>query len=84
MGATVSWISRIRHNFHVRSEESQEFFTIVTNMDRFTFKSLPQGISNAASLWNILTDGDARIDTDLNLIKNMDDWMLHARNLVEL
>ena len=56
------------------SEESQELLTIVTNMGRFTFKSLPLGISNAASLWNILTDGDARID----------DWMLHAKNLVEL
>ena len=66
------------------SEESQELLTIVTNMGRFTFKSLPQDMSNAASLWNILTDDDARIDTDLNLIKNMDDWMLHARNLVEL
>ena len=65
-------------------EESQELLTIVTNMGRFTFKSLSQGISNSASLWNILTDGDARIDTDLNLIKNMDDWMLHAKNLVEL
>ena len=29
-------------------------------------------------MWNILTDGDAKIDTDLNLIKNSDDWMLHA------
>ena len=58
--------------------------TIVTNMGRFTFKSLPQGISNSASLWNILTDGDARIDTELNIVKNMDDWMLHARNMIEL
>ena len=53
-------------------------------MGRVTFKSLTQGISNSASLWNILTDGDARIDTDLNLIKNIDDGMLHANNLVEL
>ena len=52
-------------------------------MGRFTFKSLPQGIASAASLWNTLTDGNARIEADLNLIKNMDDWMLHARNLVE-
>ena len=66
------------------SEESQELLTIVTNMGRFTFKSLPQGISYAASLRNILTDGNARIDADLNLIKNIDDWVLHARNLVEL
>ena len=37
------------------SEESQELLTIVTNMGQFTFKSLPQGIASAASLWNILT-----------------------------
>ena len=44
-------------------EESQELLTIVTKMVRFTFKSLPQGISNSAALWNLLTDDvDARID----------------------
>ena len=42
-------------------EESQKIFTIVTKMGRFTFKSLPQGISNSAAVWNLLTDGDARI-----------------------
>ena len=65
-------------------EESQELLTIVTNMGRFTFKSLPQGISNSAALWNLLTDVDARIDMELNIVKNMDDWMLHARNMVGL
>ena len=58
--------------------------TIVTNMGRFTLKSLPQDISNSASLWNLLTDVDARIDTELNILKNMDDWMLDAWNMVEL
>ena len=44
-------------------DESQELLTIVTNMGRFTFKSFPQGISNSAALWNLLTDDvDARID----------------------
>ena len=65
-------------------EESQELLTIVTNSGRFTFKSLPQGISNSAALWNLLTDGDARIDSKLNIVKNMDVWMSHARNMVEL
>ena len=76
--------TRRRYHQLRENEESQERLTIVTNMGWFAFKSLPQGMSNAASLWNILTYGDARIDTDLNLIKNMDDWMLHARYLVEL
>ena len=65
-------------------EESQELLTIVTNMDSLTFKSLPQGISNSAALWNMLRDGDSRIDSELNIVKNMDDWMLYARTMVAL
>ena len=53
-------------------------------MGRFTFKSLPQGTSNSAALWNLLTDGDARLDNKLNIVKNMDDWMLYAKNMVVL
>ena len=65
-------------------EESQLLLTITTNMERFTFKSLPQGICNSADLWNLMTDGNSRIDSELNLEKNMDDWMLYARDLVKL
>ena len=65
-------------------EESQLLLTITTNMGRFTFKSLPQGICNSADLWNLMTDGNSRIDSELNLEKNMDDWMLYARDLVKL
>ena len=43
-----------------------------------------QGISNSAALRNLLTDGDTRIDFELNIVKNMDDRMLHARNMVKL
>ena len=63
------------------SKESQELLTIVTNLGRFTFKCLPQGIASAASLWNILTDDNARIDRTWNMLKNIDDWMLHAKNI---
>ena len=31
-----------------------------------------------------MTDGDARIDDELHIVKNMDDWLLYARNLQEL
>ena len=31
-----------------------------------------------------MTDGNSRIDSELNLEKNMDDWMLYARDLVKL
>ena len=75
--------ARRYHQLRVH-EVSQELLTIVTNMDSLTFKSLPQGISNSAALWNMLRDGDSRIDSELNIVKNMDDWMLFARNMVEL
>ena len=65
-------------------EDSQELLTIVTNMGRFTFRCLPQGINNSAALWNLMTDGDARIDDELHIVKNMDDWLLYGRNLQEL
>ena len=53
-------------------------------MGRFTFKSLPQGICNSAALRNLMTDGDSRIESELNIVKNMDDWMLYARDNDEL
>ena len=65
-------------------EESQELLTIVTNMGRFTFRCLPQGINNSAALWNLMTDGDARVDNELHIVKNMDDWLLYGRDLQEL
>ena len=36
-------------------EKSQVLLTIGTNMGKFTFKSLPQGICNSAALWNVDT-----------------------------
>ena len=65
-------------------EQSSKLLTIVTNMGRFTNKSLPQGIYNSAALWNIMTDGDSRLDSQLNIVKNMDDFLLYGRNLKEL
>ena len=53
-------------------------------MGRFTYKSLPQGICNSAALWNIMPDGDSRLDSQLNIVKNMDDFLLYGRNLLEL
>ena len=31
-----------------------------------------------------MTDGDSRIESELNIVKNMDDWMLYARDNDEL
>ena len=32
----------------------------------------------------IITNGDSRIDSERNIVKNMDDWMLYARTMVAL
>ena len=43
-------------------------------MGRFSFTVMAQGGCNSSSLWNILTDGNSRIDSQLNIFKNMDDF----------
>ena len=64
-------------------EQSSKLLTIVKNIGRFTYKSLPQGICNRKALWNIMTDGESRMDSQLNIVKNMDDFLLYGRNLKE-
>ena len=31
-----------------------------------------------------MTDGDSRLDSQLNIVKNMDDFLLYGRNMEEL
>ena len=31
-----------------------------------------------------MTDGDSRIASQLNIVKNMDDWMLYTKDMNEL
>ena len=56
------------------SPEASKLLTIVTNAGRFSYKVLPQGVCNSSALWNILTDGNSRIDSELQILKNMDDF----------
>ena len=39
---------------------------------------------NSSALWNILTDVDSRKDSQLNILKNMDDFMLYGKDEAEL
>ena len=39
---------------------------------------------NSSALWNILTDGDARLNSDLAILKNMDDFLLYGVTLEDL
>ena len=66
------------------SEEASKLLTIVTNAGRFSYRVLPQGVCNSSALWNILTDGNSRIDSELSILKNMDDYLIHARSLEDL
>ena len=55
--------------------EASKLLTIVTNMGCFSFTVMPQVVCNSSALWNILIDGNSRIDSELNILKNMDNFM---------
>ena len=64
--------------------ETSKLLTIVTNKGRFSFMVMAQVVCNSSALWNSLTDGNRRIDSDLNIIKNMDDSMLYGKDEADL
>ena len=45
---------------------------------------LPQGVCNPSALLNILTDGNARLDSEITILKNMDDFLLYGATLEDL
>ena len=71
------------HQCPVDSETSK-LLTIVTNAGRFSYQTLPQGTCNSSALWNILTDGNSRIDSELSILKNMDDYLLYGTDMEDL
>ena len=58
--------------------------TIVTNAGRFSYQVLPQGTCNSSALWNILTDGNSRIDSELAILQNIDDYLLYGTDMEDL
>ena len=71
------------HQVPVDSEASK-LLTIVTNSGRYSFRVLPQGVCNSSALWNILTDGNARLDSELAILKNMDNFLVYRATLEDL
>ena len=71
------------HQCPVDSETSK-LLTVVTNAGLFSYQVLPQGVCNSSALWNILTDGNSRIDRDLAILKNMDDYLLYGTDMADL
>ena len=63
---------------------SQPLTTIITSAGRFQYTTLSQGITSSSDFWNKLTDGSVRIDSELGVTKNMDDFLIGARTLDEL
>ena len=53
-------------------------------MGGFSFPVMRQGVCNSSALWNILTDVDSRKDSQLNILKNMDNFMLYGKDEAEL
>ena len=66
------------------SKESQPLTTIITNAGRFFYTTLSQGITSSSDFWNKITDGNCRIDTELQIIKNMDDFLIGGETIQEL
>ena len=64
--------------------ETSKLLTIVTNCGRFSYRVLLQGVCNSSALWNILTDGNSRLDSDLAILKNMDNFLLYGTSLEDL
>ena len=44
----------------------------------------PKGICNSSAIRNILTDGNSRLDSELAILKNMDNFLLYRRTLEDL
>ena len=65
-------------------EEATKLLTIVTNSGRYSYRVLLQGVCNSSALWNILTDGNARLDSQLAILNNMDDFLLYGTTLEDL
>ena len=64
-------------------EQACKLLTIVTNMGCPIASYHKAYICNSSALWNIMTDGDSRIDSKLNIVINMDDFLLYGRSKTE-
>ena len=59
--------------------EASKLLTIVTHSGCFSPK-----VCNSSALWNILTDGNSRLDSKLAILKNMDNFLLYGTTLEDL
>ena len=66
------------------AKESQPLTTIITQAGRFFYTTLSQGITSSSDFWNKITDGECRIDVELQIIKNMDDYLIGGETIQEL
>ena len=55
---------------------------IATPAGRFRMRVLAQGITSASDIFNIVTDGSSRLDS--NVVKNMDDLAFFADSIKDL
>ena len=72
----------IHDSFHQVREDigASKPLTIDTNIGGFSFTNMPQGVCNSSALWNILTDVDSRKDSQLHILKNIDNFMLYRKD----
>ena len=79
-----SWRVRLFGDFRWLNSVVKKLLWHTESQDELLKHVLPQGIcnSNSSALWNIMTDGDSRKDSKLNIVINMDDFLLYGRSNV--
>ena len=64
--------------------ESSKLLNITTAFGNFCLKVLGQGLCSSQDLFNYLTRGTTLTDTDFQIVKNVDDFLIWAATLEEL
>ena len=58
------------------SKKCKDLFTIITVYGIYCYNTLGQGVCSASDLFNIIVDGQIKLDVEWEIFKNMDDVLL--------
>ena len=66
-------------------KESRDLLTIITQYGTFQYNTMAQGICSASDLFNMLTDGNTKLDVEeWSVLKNMTTFYYEGRQLNNL
>ena len=55
------------------SEKCRDLLTVITVFGTYRYTTVGQGICSGSDLFNIVTDGEIKLDKEWQIFKNMDD-----------